>query len=135
MAYKQSYRCSLCDKLLPPLFHVDHINPLHRGGADDWRTNMQAVCPDCHAAKSCEEVLQLIEGDELYTLAAIHEEHINPNGEHIFLCDWVGYRSSEDFNWESAFNLENEEVFLEEQQQANAITEREIHIKLNLIVD
>jgi 5-methylcytosine-specific restriction enzyme A len=33
---------------------VDHIIPLHKGGADD-PSNMQAVCVPCHRAKTFKE--------------------------------------------------------------------------------
>lgn len=32
----------------------DHVIPLEDGGPDD-ETNVQAICPDCHDAKSLEE--------------------------------------------------------------------------------
>lgn len=33
---------------------LDHIVPLHLGGADD-ESNFQSLCHDCHAAKTADE--------------------------------------------------------------------------------
>lgn len=33
---------------------VDHIVPLHQGGADD-ETNLQSLCAPCHQAKTARE--------------------------------------------------------------------------------
>lgn len=37
-----------------PATDVDHIVPLHRGGADDWR-NLQPLCADHHRVKTAQE--------------------------------------------------------------------------------
>ncbi len=39
------------DSLGAPILEVDHVVPLHRGGADH-PMNMIAVCPNCHSAKT-----------------------------------------------------------------------------------
>ena len=50
VAYKQKYKCNSCDILLPPTFKIDHIVELRDGGKDE-RSNLQALCPNCHALK------------------------------------------------------------------------------------
>lgn len=37
--------------MVTPALEVDHINPLHNGGTDA-RSNLQALCRDCHADKT-----------------------------------------------------------------------------------
>ena len=51
VAYRQKYRCALCNILLPPTYQVDHITPLFLGGSNH-PTNLQALCPNCHADKT-----------------------------------------------------------------------------------
>lgn len=48
--------CVECLKLgrTTPAVELDHIVPLHKGGADD-ETNVQGLCRPCHAAKSATE--------------------------------------------------------------------------------
>jgi len=55
------WKCGLCTELLPATFEVDHIIPLHMGGADDIDTNAMALCPNCHRAKSQKERIHLME--------------------------------------------------------------------------
>lgn len=50
----QRGRCGYCRKPLPGDFHVDHIEPLARGGAD-IRQNLQALCPACNMSKSAKD--------------------------------------------------------------------------------
>jgi 5-methylcytosine-specific restriction endonuclease McrA len=54
VAAHQSWRCNTCRVLFGPLWHVDHVKPLCDGG-DDASNNMQALCADCHAAKTAME--------------------------------------------------------------------------------
>tara|TARA_B100000674_G_C37889598_1_gene938311 strand:+ start:335 stop:874 length:540 start_codon:yes stop_codon:yes gene_type:complete len=51
IAYKSKYRCNACNCLLPPTFEVDHIVELRDGGKDEY-DNLQALCNNCHAAKT-----------------------------------------------------------------------------------
>lgn len=55
IAYSQQYRCSACDHILEPLFHVDHILPLSQGGSN-MAVNLQALCQPCHIDKTRLEV-------------------------------------------------------------------------------
>ena len=47
--------------MLPSTFEVDHVVPLHRGGADDIDTNAMALCPNCHRDKTQKERIELME--------------------------------------------------------------------------
>lgn len=60
VAARQAWRCQLCGAVLPPAYQIDHIEPLWRGGADAER-NLQALCPNCHAAKTQRESVQRLE--------------------------------------------------------------------------
>lgn len=50
---KWSCPCTECggEKLLPKVFHLDHIIPLFEGGSNDL-SNVQAICPNGHCLKS-----------------------------------------------------------------------------------
>jgi 5-methylcytosine-specific restriction endonuclease McrA len=54
VAAAQEWRCMSCGILFKALWHVDHVVPLADGG-EDALTNMQALCADCHMAKTSEE--------------------------------------------------------------------------------
>ena len=49
----QGWRCNICGAGAVPL-EVDHIKPLYLGGTDA-RTNLQALCRECHASKTLKE--------------------------------------------------------------------------------
>lgn len=51
IAFAQEWKCRGCAELLRPTFHIDHVAELADGGADE-RANMQALCVECHAAKT-----------------------------------------------------------------------------------
>ena len=51
VAYKNEYKCTMCDQILPPTFEIDHIQELRDGGEDTFE-NLQALCPNCHAEKT-----------------------------------------------------------------------------------
>ncbi len=42
--------CAYCEEPLFGDFHIDHMVPLSRGGADDW-TNYAIACPTCNLRK------------------------------------------------------------------------------------
>ena len=50
---RDSYTCRRCGRVSLHL-EVDHITPLFLGGAESDE-NRQALCRECHAAKSAEE--------------------------------------------------------------------------------
>lgn len=47
------YRCECCNKAgrVTEATEVDHVTPKAEGGTDDL-SNLQGLCPECHAAKS-----------------------------------------------------------------------------------
>lgn len=52
IAFRQSYACNVCGLFpIPPNFEVDHMVELQDGG-QDIATNLQALCPACHAEKT-----------------------------------------------------------------------------------
>lgn len=56
VAYRHDYRCALCRELLRAEFEVDHIVALCLGGHPTHVNNLQPLCCNCHAFKSCEDV-------------------------------------------------------------------------------
>jgi 5-methylcytosine-specific restriction enzyme A len=54
MYLRQHPVCTLCGQ---PATDVDHILPKRRGGSDNW-SNLQALCPGCHARKTNQEMRQ-----------------------------------------------------------------------------
>lgn len=50
-AGQQNNLCAYCGTLLPPCFQIDHIVALSLGGSNQ-RSNLQAVCANCHAIKT-----------------------------------------------------------------------------------
>lgn len=51
IAANQSWKCKKCRKTLPARFHIDHIKEFSNGGSDK-ESNLQALCPNCHAEKT-----------------------------------------------------------------------------------
>lgn len=54
IAAKQGWKCRRCGKPLPARFHIDHIKEFSAGGSDR-ESNLQALCPNCHAEKTEED--------------------------------------------------------------------------------
>ena len=50
---RDRYRCRACGR--PGRLEVDHIQPLHRGGAALDERNLQTLCVGCHIAKTSRE--------------------------------------------------------------------------------
>ncbi len=50
IAAKQNYKCKKCKRLLS-VYHIDHIKEFS-GGGSDRESNLQALCPNCHAEKT-----------------------------------------------------------------------------------
>ena len=48
---RQNNQCFSCKDLLETTCQVDHIDPLWHGGTNS-ATNLQALCPNCHARKT-----------------------------------------------------------------------------------
>jgi len=51
---RDGYSCRICGRVSATELVVDHIVPLHLGGAESDE-NRQALCSDCHAKKSEQE--------------------------------------------------------------------------------
>lgn len=54
---RQEWACAKCKVLLGATFEVDHVVPLHRGGADHL-DNCQALCCACHRSKTLHEEIE-----------------------------------------------------------------------------
>lgn len=54
----QEWRCAKCKELLPATFQVDHVVP-HAIGGTDHPSNLEALCVECHAAKSQSEMARI----------------------------------------------------------------------------
>lgn len=50
-AARQKYHCKCCGRMLDADWDVDHVVPLAGGGSND-SSNIQVLCPGCHARKS-----------------------------------------------------------------------------------
>lgn len=51
---RDGYSCAVCGRVSARDLVVDHVVPLHLGGAESDE-NRQALCPECHDAKSARE--------------------------------------------------------------------------------
>ena len=67
----QGWKCNKCRRDLPPTAEVDHYIPL---GSGLWHVidvdpnskhNLQALCPNCHAAKTMKERIYMPRGSYL----------------------------------------------------------------------
>lgn len=47
----QKYRCVYCKVSTKKEYHIDHIQPLSKGGSN-WPSNIQILCPTCNMRKS-----------------------------------------------------------------------------------
>lgn len=54
VAARQKWTCNVCGDVLDETYEVDHIVPLHLGGADAL-SNAQAICVADHARKTVAE--------------------------------------------------------------------------------
>ncbi len=73
VAARQAWKCQVCKAVLPPSYEIDHVEPLWRGGGD-CASNLQAVCPNCHALKTQRESVERIEAARGRTRAKQYEE-------------------------------------------------------------
>ena len=58
VGFRQQWKCKRCESLLPSTFEIDHVNALHNGGEDCIHTNAEALCNQCHAAKTLRERIE-----------------------------------------------------------------------------
>lgn len=57
IAASQSWKCASCHKILPPTYQIDHIIRWSICKSHD-PSNLQALCPDCHAQKTAIETIK-----------------------------------------------------------------------------
>jgi hypothetical protein len=57
VAANQKWKCNMCNNLLDATYEVDHINPLYKGGTNDFN-NLQALCRNCHGKKTIDDRLK-----------------------------------------------------------------------------
>lgn len=50
----QKYRCVYCKVSTKEEYHIDHIQPLSKGGSN-WPSNIQILCPTCNMRKSAKD--------------------------------------------------------------------------------
>ncbi len=50
----QRHRCAICRCSVRGGYHIDHINPIARGGTHD-RRNIQILCPACNMSKGAKD--------------------------------------------------------------------------------
>lgn len=55
----QRWKCAVCKVRIQHRFHVDHIEPLAKGGSHEPR-NIQLLCPGCNVRKSAKDPLQFM---------------------------------------------------------------------------
>jgi HNH endonuclease len=58
VAAAQKWRCATCRQLLDAHFETDHDDALALGGSNR-RSNLRALCPCCHRAKTHEDMTHL----------------------------------------------------------------------------
>jgi len=57
MMENQKHRCVYCNKGIKHKYHIDHINPISKGGTN-YIENIQLLCPTCNLKKSDKDPLK-----------------------------------------------------------------------------
>jgi hypothetical protein len=76
MAFAQSFKCAACRSQLHPNSQIDHVIPWSVSADNSW-SNLQILCPNCHASKTATEAMKIREVKRLFvtnTAGPIHEE-------------------------------------------------------------
>jgi hypothetical protein len=58
VAFSQKWNCNFCNSMLPSSYQIDHIVPFAIYG-DNSETNLEALCPTCHANKTQSEAYRI----------------------------------------------------------------------------
>lgn len=53
----QKYKCVYCSASIKDNYHIDHIEPLSKGGSN-WPHNLQATCPKCNLNKHAKDPIK-----------------------------------------------------------------------------
>jgi len=56
----QKSKCACCRKSIKHGYHVDHIVPVCRGGAND-KSNLQLLCPPCNMTKNAKDPVDFMQ--------------------------------------------------------------------------
>lgn len=56
----QRYKCAVCRQDIKRKYHVDHIEPLAKGGSND-KTNLQVLCPTCNNQKHAADPIDFMQ--------------------------------------------------------------------------
>ena len=75
---RDGYRCVKCGKA--GRLEVDHIQPLHKGGAPWDPANLQSLCRDCHIGKTRSENYRPMTPDEAAWRRLVSEMMSTPTG-------------------------------------------------------
>jgi 5-methylcytosine-specific restriction endonuclease McrA len=60
----QKGKCASCGKRIKKHFHVDHIQPLAKGGTN-WPNNLQLLCPPCNLSKNARDPIEYAQSNGL----------------------------------------------------------------------
>ena len=87
IAAAQHWRCRHCDEVLPAAYEIDHATPLWSGGADVM-SNLQALCPNCHATKTQREsIARRLDAERTDKRLAYDNRNDVVVAPNIFRCD------------------------------------------------
>lgn len=56
----QGYKCAICPTSIRHKYHVDHIQPLSKGGSN-WPRNLQLLCPSCNLSKGSRDPIEFMQ--------------------------------------------------------------------------